>query len=342
VAEDNGADESTNGQGSTDLIQSALQHKGLLLPAVVGAAGAIAAAKGPDVMRGLRGSVDEKVASTAEQAGAKAVEGAKQSIGGGGGGGLATKAIGKLTGLGGGGGGGGAKKTRRLPIQRWTDVAVPVEDAYEAWTEFDNFPKFMHRVLSVEQKEEDKVSWQEKIWFSKRQWEGRITERRENDRIVWKTTSGTSHKGIVSFHKLGDRLTRVMVEMEFEPTGMIEKMGSGLRFVKRAVQADLARFKAYVELRDVKGLDYRAEQSDEQQGEDENDDGAGQEAGSSRTTKRRSSSGTRSSSSGTRSRSGTASRSSSSNARSGGARGGSSRSSGRRTRSSGGASQNGS
>jgi hypothetical protein len=67
-----------------------------------------------------------------------------------------------------------------------------------------------------------------------------------------------SHRGVVSFHELDDHLTRVMVTMEFEPTGMIEKMASGLRFVKRAVQADLARFKAYVEMADAKGIEYRS------------------------------------------------------------------------------------
>jgi uncharacterized membrane protein len=121
----------------------------------------------------------------------------------------------------------------------------------------------MHRVLSVEQKGQAKISWQEKIWFSKRQWEGRITERRKNDRIAWKTTSGTSHQGIVSFHKLDENLTRVMVDMEFEPTGMIEKLASGLRFVKRAVQADLARFKVYVEMKDAKGIEYGASSENE-------------------------------------------------------------------------------
>ena len=67
-----------------------------------------------------------------------------------------------------------------------------------------------------------------------------------------------SHKGIVSFHRLDENLTRVMVEMEFEPNGMVEKMASGLRFVKRAVQSDLARFKAYVEMDDAKGIEYRS------------------------------------------------------------------------------------
>jgi uncharacterized membrane protein len=114
----------------------------------------------------------------------------------------------------------------------------------------------MHRVLSVKKEDRNKLSWEEKIWFSRRQWEGEITERRKNDRIAWKTTKGASHTGVVTFHKLDSNLTRVMVDLDFHPSGMIEKMASGLRFVKRAVQADLARFKAYVELGEAKGLDY--------------------------------------------------------------------------------------
>jgi uncharacterized membrane protein len=174
-----------------------------------------------------------------------------------------------------GGGGGKQKKTRRLPIQRWTDVAVPVEEAYERWTRFEDYPKFMHRVLKVEEKDDSTVEWEEKIWFSRRQWQAEIVDRRDNDRIVWKTVSGTSHKGLVSFHRLDDNLTRVLVTVDFEPAGMIEKMGSGLRFAKRAVQADLARFKAFAEFDDA-GLGYDAkstrdeekkqEQEDEQEG----------------------------------------------------------------------------
>jgi uncharacterized membrane protein len=77
-----------------------------------------------------------------------------------------------------------------------------------------------------------------------------------------------SHRGIVSFHKVEPNLTRVMVEMEFEPNGMVEKMASGLRFVKRAVQADLARFKAYVEMEDANGIEYRAAKDDDDDQED--------------------------------------------------------------------------
>jgi len=239
--------------GGGEKLISALKSKELLIPAALSAATAVAAAKGPDIMKKLSGETKEE----AEELGEKAAEGAMESMTKSTGGGLAGKALKKaLPGGGGGDGGGGAKKTRRLPIQRWTDVAVPVDKAYQAWTKFDEYPKFMHRVLTVEKKDDRRVSWQEKIWFSSRQWEGEITERRKNELIAWKTKNGTQHKGVVTFHKLAPNLTRVMVDMEFEPTGMIEKMASGLRFVKRAVQADLARFKAYVELQDAKGIDY--------------------------------------------------------------------------------------
>ncbi|HZU20823.1 MAG TPA: SRPBCC family protein [Gaiellaceae bacterium] len=245
------------GAGATrDALVSALKSKEVLVPAALSAAGTIVASKGPDLLHRLTDATERKGENEAEELGEKAAEGAKAGLRGKGG--LAGKALAKAL----PGGGSGGKKTRRLPIQRWTDVAVSVDKAYEAWTEFNDFPKFMHRVLNVRQKGDDRVSWQEKIWFSTRQWEGRITDRRKNDRIAWKTTSGMSHRGVVSFHRLDDNLTRVMVTMEFEPNGMVEKMASGLRFVKRAVQSDLARFKAYVELKDARGIEYRPADSE--------------------------------------------------------------------------------
>jgi hypothetical protein len=141
----------------------------------------------------------------------------------------------------------------------------------------------MHRVLEVKPDEGDdnKIHVSEKIWFWTREWDGEITEQRKNDRIAWKTDSGMQHSGVVSFHKLDDNLTRVMVDMDFLPTGMVEKMASGMRFVKRAVQADLARFKAYVEFGDAKELEYKsspAEMEQNQGQEDEEDAGDSQEA----------------------------------------------------------------
>jgi uncharacterized membrane protein len=228
------------------------------IPAAAGVgtlAATYAARKVPELVRDkVMPKAEEKGGEEAAKMGKKALD---QMKGQGGVGGLAAKALS----LGKGGKGGGGKKTRRLPIQRWTDIAAPRATVYDKWTHFEDFPKFMHRVLSVQpdDSDENKIKWEEKIWFSKRQWEGEVTEREKNDRIAWKTLSGTSHEGVISFHKLDDKLTRVMVDMDFHPSGMIEKMGSGMRFVKRAVQADLARFKAHVELGEAEGLEYSHE-----------------------------------------------------------------------------------
>jgi len=273
-------DESNGTGNGGQSAMSGLMKKEILLPAAATAAAAaiagLATKKGPDLMKKISGEANEE----AEELGRKGVEGAKKELGGG----LAGKAASKL--MGGGGGGGGGGKTRRLPIQRWTDVAVPVEKAYKAWTDFEEFPKFMHRVLDVNQ-EDNEVQWTEKIWFSTRQWTGEITEKRQNDRIAWKSTRGTQHSGVISFHKLDKNLTRVLVTVDFVPSGMIEKMASGMRFVKRAVEADLARFKAYVELGDAKGLQYRAKPEEMEQHReggdedgDEKQDGAEEAQGS--------------------------------------------------------------
>jgi uncharacterized membrane protein len=246
------------GAGAKQSLLSSLMNKEVVIPAVATAASVVvyAARKGADDAKG-------KLEGEAEKLGEEGAEGAKKGMSQGRGGALgklASKAMG-----GGGGGGGTATKTRRLPIQRYTDVAAPVGTVYEKWTQFEEFPNFMHRVLNVKA-EDDKVVWDEKIWFSSRRWEGEITERKRNKRIAWKTTSGMAHAGVVTFHRLDDELTRVMVDMDFVPQGMVEKMASGLRFVKRAVQADLARFKAYVEMGQAEELEYHAKPA-EREGE---------------------------------------------------------------------------
>ncbi len=262
---------SSNGSGSR---LSGLTSKSVLFPVAAAAASAAAAGlatkKGPDLMKKLQGEAGEG----GEELGRKGLQSLKKGLESSGiAGKLASKAIG-------GGGDGDQKggKTRRLPIQRWTDVAVPVDKAYRAWTQFEEFPKFMHRVLEVKKEEQNKIHWREKIWFSTREWDGEITERRKNDRIAWKSVRGTQHSGVISFHKLDANLTRVLVTVDFVPAGMIEKMASGLRFARRAVEADLARFKAYVEMGDAKGLEYKATPSAMEQHRDDDEGGGKQEA----------------------------------------------------------------
>jgi uncharacterized membrane protein len=137
---------------------------------------------------------------------------------------------------------------RRMPIQQSVDVAVPIKVAYNRWTLFEDWPEFMHRFETVEQPDDTTLSFSTKMWGITRRFEAEIDEQRPDERIEWNVTEGISHTGVVTFHKLADRLTRIEVSLDIEPQGMMEKMARGMRFTKRAVRADLHRFKALIEL----------------------------------------------------------------------------------------------
>jgi uncharacterized membrane protein len=137
---------------------------------------------------------------------------------------------------------------RRMPIQQSVDVAVPIKVAYNRWTLFEDWPEFMHRVDSVDQADDTTLSFSTKVWGITRRFEAEIVEQRPDQRIKWNATEGLAHTGVVTFHRLADRLTRIEVSLDVEPHGMLEKMGRGMRFTKRAVRADLHRFKALIEL----------------------------------------------------------------------------------------------
>jgi uncharacterized membrane protein len=254
----------------------------------------------------------------AKKAGEKAGEGAKDAVGGAGG--FAGKL---LPGLGGGGDGDsggtkneatGAGKGRRMPIQQAVDVAVPLDVAYNQWTQFEDWPSFMHRLERVTQEDESHVSFKAKIWGISREFEAEIVEQRPDERIKWKVTDGVTHHGVVSFHQLADRLTRIEVSLDIEPGSLIEKAGRGMRHVKRAVRADLHRFKAYVEMEEDASGEWRGKIED---GEVKKRRSSGSSS-RSRSRSKSSSSGSRTKASSSRSRSSSNGKSSSSGGRSGG------------------------
>jgi len=137
---------------------------------------------------------------------------------------------------------------RRMPIQQSVDVAVPISEAYDQWTRFEEWPKFMHRVDSAQQVDDSTVSFSTKVWGVTKQFEAEIVEQRPDERIEWHTEEGLMHSGVVTFHKLAPRLTRIEVSMDVKPDSLLEKAGRGMRFTKRAVRGDLHRFKAFVEM----------------------------------------------------------------------------------------------
>jgi len=151
----------------------------------------------------------------------------------------------------GGGGGGkgaqpGAGKGRRMPVQQAIDIGIPVTAAYNHFTQFEEWPKFMHRVQSVSQDDETHLKFKTKIWLFSREFTAEIEEQRPDERIQWNVTEGITHHGVATFHELAPRLTRVEINVDVEPSGLIEKSARGMRHVKRAIRADLHRFKAYV------------------------------------------------------------------------------------------------
>jgi uncharacterized membrane protein len=154
-----------------------------------------------------------------------------------------------------GGGGGGKKndatgvgKGRRMPVQQSVDVGLPVETVYNQWTQFEEWPKFMHRVTRVSQEDPCKVSFTVKIWGKSKEFTAEIQTQRPDDRIKWKTTEGMNLSGFVTFRELGPNLTRVLLSFDLDPGGLIEKYARGARFVKRAARADLHRFVAFIEM----------------------------------------------------------------------------------------------
>jgi uncharacterized membrane protein len=145
----------------------------------------------------------------------------------------------------------GVGKGRRMPVQQAVDIAVPLSVAYNQWTQFEEWPQFMHRLDQATQEDDCTVSFRTKVWGMSKEFVGQIIEQRPDERIQWSVSEGVAHTGAATFHELAPRLTRVQVSLDVEPGSWIEKMARGMRHVKRAVRADLARFKAFIEMQEV-------------------------------------------------------------------------------------------
>jgi uncharacterized membrane protein len=136
-------------------------------------------------------------------------------------------------------------------ITKSIDVNVPVRTAYDQWTQFESFPRFMEGVEEVEQLDDTNLHWRTNISGQKAEWDAVITEQVPDERIAWRSTDGKTNAGVVTFHRLDDDRTRVTVQMEWEPQGFKESVGEALGMDDRRVQGDLERFKAFVESRGV-------------------------------------------------------------------------------------------
>jgi uncharacterized membrane protein len=134
-------------------------------------------------------------------------------------------------------------------VEESIEVQVPVTTAYNQWTQFEEFPRFMEGVESVKQVSDTRNHWKAEIAGVEREFDTEITEQHPDERIAWCTVDGPKQAGVVTFHRLDEGKSKVMLQMEFDPDGVTEQVGDKLGFVKRRVKGDLERFKDFIESR---------------------------------------------------------------------------------------------
>jgi uncharacterized membrane protein len=143
------------------------------------------------------------------------------------------------------------KERQMKTIEESIEIEVPVSTVYNQWTQFESFPQFMDGIERVEQKGDTRLHWVAEIGGDKREWDAEITEQHPDHRVAWKAINQEGPNGVVTFHKLDDSHTKVMVQMEYEPEGMKESVGSAVGLDSHRVKGDLESFKDFIESRGV-------------------------------------------------------------------------------------------
>lgn len=147
------------------------------------------------------------------------------------------------------------------------DVNVPVRTAYNQWTQFEEFPHFMQGVESVRQLDDKTLRWKANVTGKTEEWTSEITEQTPDKRIAWTSTSGARNAGVVTFHRIDDNTTRVMLQIDYDPKGAVENVGDALGIVERRMQGDLKKFKEYIESRGMESGAWRGEIPEHRVGE---------------------------------------------------------------------------
>ena len=132
-------------------------------------------------------------------------------------------------------------------IEESIDVQVPVETAYNQWTQFEEFPHFMGGISEIRQLDDTRLHWVAEIGGVKRQWEAKILEQVPNEKVAWAATEGATNAGAVYFAPAGEGRTTVRLELEYEPEGVVENVADKVGIVGRRVEADLEKFKSFIE-----------------------------------------------------------------------------------------------
>jgi len=134
-------------------------------------------------------------------------------------------------------------------VQESIEVNVAVRTAYNQWTQFEEFPRFMEGVERVVQLDDTTLQWTAEVYGQNKQWQAQITDQTPDRKVAWRSVSGAENAGAVEFDPVGADQTRVSVTMEVDPEGPLENIGTALGFLQRRVKGDLDRFKEFIESR---------------------------------------------------------------------------------------------
>jgi uncharacterized membrane protein len=134
-------------------------------------------------------------------------------------------------------------------VEQTVEVGVPIDTAYNQWTQFEEFPKFMEGVEEVRQIDDRHLHWVAEFGGSRHEWDAEIVEQHPEERVAWRNVDGKENAGVVTFHKIDDATTRIAVQMDFVPEGLKEKIGDAIGAPDRRVKGDLERFKEFIESR---------------------------------------------------------------------------------------------
>ena len=144
-------------------------------------------------------------------------------------------------------------------IEQSVEVNVPVRTAYNQWTQFEDFPRFMEGVKSVTQVDDTHLRWVAEVAGKDKEWDAEITEQHPDERVAWTSTSGARNAGVVTFHHIDDATTRITLQMDVDPEGLVEEAGAALGLLQRRVKGDLERFKEFIESRGAETGGWRGE-----------------------------------------------------------------------------------
>lgn len=134
-------------------------------------------------------------------------------------------------------------------IEKSIEINVPVRAAYNQWTQFEEFPRFMEGVKQVKQIDDKHLYWKADIGGKEKEWNAEITEQIPDERIAWTSRGGAINAGVVTFHRVSDSKSKVMLQLEYDPQGFVENVGDAVGIVTQRVEGDLERFKSYIESR---------------------------------------------------------------------------------------------